>query len=145
MCMVPGRPWKIIHDEGLIKAIGVGSFSPARLADLITFNRYPPAINQIETHPFCQQIIPAEFMKDHGIQIEAWAPFAEGKMTFSTIPLCVLKEVLVIESHFHRKNQRNFRCLSNTGSCGAGSQMCAGYCSCNGNLLSCCCSYGSPF
>ncbi len=32
-----------------------------------------------------------------------------------------------------------------TGGCRAGSQMCAGYCSCNGNLLSCCCSYGSPF
>ncbi|EFO3580603.1 hypothetical protein C2D19_20895 [Escherichia coli] len=36
-------------------------------------------------------------------------------------------------------------CTSNTGGCRAGSQMCAGYCSCNGNLLSCCCSYGSPF
>jgi len=36
-------------------------------------------INQIETHPFCQQTIPAEFMKDHGIQIEVWAPFVEGK------------------------------------------------------------------
>ncbi|ALL93618.1 hypothetical protein AKK22_12850 [Escherichia coli] len=36
-------------------------------------------------------------------------------------------------------------CTSNTGGCRAGSQMCASYCGCNGNLLSCCCSYGSPF
>lgn len=73
------RAMEDLYDEGLIKAIGVSNFSPAKLADLITFNRYPPAVNQIETHPFCQQIIPAEFMKAHGVQIEAWAPFAEGK------------------------------------------------------------------
>ncbi|RCR36787.1 hypothetical protein AOY64_13155 [Escherichia coli] len=36
-------------------------------------------------------------------------------------------------------------CTSNTGGCRADSQMCASYCGCNGNLLSCCCSYGSPF
>ncbi|UKR58944.1 hypothetical protein F1748_08020 [Escherichia coli] len=36
-------------------------------------------------------------------------------------------------------------CASNTGGCRAGSQMCAGYCGCNGNLLSCCCSYGAAF
>ena len=81
------RAMENLYDEGLIKAIGVSNFSPAKLADLMTFNRYLPAINQIETHPFCQQINPAEFMKAYDIQIEAWAPFAEGKKDIFNNPV----------------------------------------------------------
>jgi len=73
------RAMEELYEEGLIKAIGVSNFSPARLTDLITFNRIPPVLNQVETHPFCQQRASAKFMKHHGVQIESWAPFAEGK------------------------------------------------------------------
>lgn len=82
--------WRAMEDlyrEGVIKAIGVSNFSSAQLADLITFNRIAPMVNQVETHPFCQQNHAAEFMQQHHIAIEAWAPFAEGKNEIFTQPL----------------------------------------------------------
>ncbi len=47
--------------------------------DLIVHNDVTPAVNQIETHPFCQQIETQQFLQDHGVQIESWGPFAEGR------------------------------------------------------------------
>ncbi|WKX27936.1 aldo/keto reductase [Tatumella ptyseos] len=82
--------WRAMEDlyrEGVIKAIGVSNFSSAQLADLITFNHIAPMVNQVETHPFCQQNHAAEFMQQHHIAIEAWAPFAEGKNEIFTQPL----------------------------------------------------------
>ncbi|PAF22332.1 2,5-diketo-D-gluconic acid reductase [Terribacillus saccharophilus] len=74
--------WRAMEDlyhEGKIKAIGVSNFHMDRLIDLIDHNEVTPAVNQIETHPFCQQIDSAKFMKDKNVQIESWGPFAEGK------------------------------------------------------------------
>jgi len=47
--------------------------------DLIVFNKVIPAVNQIETHPFNQQIETQKFLKENKVQIESWGPFAEGK------------------------------------------------------------------
>ena len=47
--------------------------------DLIVHNQVVPAVNQIETHPFNQQIETQEFLQDNNVQIESWGPFAEGK------------------------------------------------------------------
>ena len=52
---------------------------PDRLQDLILHNEVTPAVNQVETHPFHQQTAAGEFMRSKGVQIESWAPFAEGK------------------------------------------------------------------
>jgi diketogulonate reductase-like aldo/keto reductase len=68
-----------LYRAGRVRAIGVSNFAPDRLADLIGFNEVVPAVNQVETHPFCQQVEPAAFMKEQGVQIESWGPFAEGK------------------------------------------------------------------
>ncbi len=65
--------------EGKIRAIGVSNFQPDPLIDLIIHNEVTPAVNQVETHPFNQQILSAEFMKENNVQVESWAPFAEGK------------------------------------------------------------------
>lgn len=73
------RAMEELQEEGLIRAIGVSNFAPDRLTDLITFNRIVPAVNQVETNPFYQQIDNAGFMKQSGVQPESWAPFAEGK------------------------------------------------------------------
>jgi len=73
------RAMEDLYKEGKIKAIGVSNFYPDRLIDLIQFNEIVPAINQVETHPFNQQVKAQEIMKKYGVQIEAWAPFAEGK------------------------------------------------------------------
>lgn len=80
-----------LHAEGLIKAIGVSNFYPDRLVDLITHNDVVPAVNQIETHPFFQRATDQELMREHGVQIESWGPFAEGKNDLFTNP--VLAEI----------------------------------------------------
>ncbi|MGF9699946.1 aldo/keto reductase [Paenibacillus sp. MABNR03] len=74
--------WRAMEDlyrEGKIKAIGVSNFLPDRLMDLIVHNEIVPAVNQVETHPFYQQIESTAFMKEQGVQHQSWAPFAEGK------------------------------------------------------------------
>jgi 2,5-diketo-D-gluconate reductase A len=74
--------WRAMQDlykEGRIKAIGVSNFHPDRLIDLMIHNEIVPAVNQIETHPFHQQIESQKFLQENNVQIESWGPFAEGK------------------------------------------------------------------
>lgn len=73
------RAMEEILGEGRVRAIGVSNFGPDRLVDLIIHNDVVPAVNQVETNPFCQQMDAQEIMKSEGVQIESWAPFAEGK------------------------------------------------------------------
>ena len=73
------RAMEELYKEGRIRAIGVSNFYPDRLQDLILHNEVTPAVNQVETHPFHQQTAAGEFMRSKGVQIESWAPFAEGK------------------------------------------------------------------
>ena len=73
------RAMEELYREGKIKAIGVSNFQPDRLMDLMLHNEVAPAVNQIETHPFCQQIETAKFLKENNVQIESWGPFAEGR------------------------------------------------------------------
>jgi 2,5-diketo-D-gluconate reductase A len=80
-----------LYGEGLIKAIGVANFHPDRLVDLVTHNDITPAVNQIETHPFFQRTADQDLMREHGVQIESWGPFAEGKNNLFANP--VLTEI----------------------------------------------------
>ncbi|ULO04893.1 aldo/keto reductase [Paenibacillus sp. 19GGS1-52] len=73
------RAMEELYREGKIRAIGVSNFYPDRLVDLIIHNEVIPAVNQIETHPFNQQIESQNLMQDNQVQIQSWAPFAEGK------------------------------------------------------------------
>ena len=73
------RALEELYEEGKVRAIGVSNFHPDRLVDLIAFHHIIPAVNQIETHPFLQQLETQKFIEEQGIQIESWAPFAEGK------------------------------------------------------------------
>lgn len=74
--------WKAMEElyhDGKIKAIGVSNFEPAQLDDLIANSEVKPAIHQIETHAFFQEGTERDYLKEHGIQMEAWSPFAEGR------------------------------------------------------------------
>lgn len=73
------RAMEELYRDGRIRAIGVSNFQPDRLMDLIVHNQVPPAVNQIETHPFNQQIETQQFLQENNVQIESWGPFAEGK------------------------------------------------------------------
>lgn len=69
----------------------MSNFYPDRLVDLIQHNDITPAVNQIETHPFFQRADYQTLMSEHGVQIESWGPFAEGKNDLFTNP--VLAEI----------------------------------------------------
>ena len=73
------RAMQELYHEGKVKAIGVANFQPDRVVDLIINSGFTPAVNQIETHPFHQQIENQQFLKDNNVQIQSWGPFAEGK------------------------------------------------------------------
>lgn len=81
------RAMQDLHKQGLARAIGVANFHPDRLVDLIDHNEIPPAVNQIETHPFHQRGADQALMRERGVQIESWAPFAEGRNDLFTNPL----------------------------------------------------------
>lgn len=73
------RAMEELYRAGRIRAIGVSNFHPDRVMDLIVHNNVVPAVNQIETHPFNQQLSTQQFLQENGVQIESWGPFAEGK------------------------------------------------------------------
>jgi diketogulonate reductase-like aldo/keto reductase len=73
------RAMEELYQQGKVRAIGISNFQPDRVMDLISFNKIVPAVNQIETHPFHQQIEAHKFLQENGIQHESWGPFAEGK------------------------------------------------------------------
>lgn len=73
------RAMQELYREGKVRAIGVSNFRDDRLLDLTLRNEVVPAVNQVETHPFYQQIESARLMKEYKVQIESWAPFAEGR------------------------------------------------------------------
>lgn len=73
------RAMEELYKNGKVKAIGVSNFQPDRIMDIITFNEVIPAVNQVETHPFNQQIEVQKFLTKNKVQIESWGPFAEGR------------------------------------------------------------------
>lgn len=73
------RAMEDLHEERKIRAIGVSNFPPDRLVDLIIHSRIAPAVNQVETHPFCQQREAMAVMEAYGVRMESWGPFAEGR------------------------------------------------------------------
>jgi diketogulonate reductase-like aldo/keto reductase len=68
-----------LYRAGRIRAIGVSNFYPDRLQDFVLHNEVAPAVNQIELHPFHQQVDALALHRELGVQAEAWGPFAEGR------------------------------------------------------------------
>ena len=73
-----------LHEAGKIRAIGVSNFYPDRIVDFVLHNKITPAVNQIEVHPFHQQMEAQKLLEENNVQIEAWGPFAEGKNNMFT-------------------------------------------------------------
>jgi diketogulonate reductase-like aldo/keto reductase len=73
------RAMEELYQQGKVRAIGVSNFPPDRIMDLMIHNQITPAVNQIEVNPFQQQIDTQKFLQDNSVQVEAWAPFAEGR------------------------------------------------------------------
>lgn len=73
------RAMEAAYAAGKTRAIGVSNFTPDRVMDLMLHNRVQPAVNQIEVHPFYQRAEDVAFHREHGILVQSWASFAEGK------------------------------------------------------------------
>lgn len=85
------RALEELYKAGKIRAIGVSNFYPDRIADMVAFNEIPPQVNQVETNPLHQQIAAQKNMIKRNVQMEAWAPFGEGRNNMFVNP--VLKEI----------------------------------------------------
>lgn len=83
------RAMEELYKEGRVKAIGISNFQPDRVMDFLVHQEVVPAVNQIETHPFHQQIDTQQFLAENQVQIESWGPFAEGKNDMFTNELLV--------------------------------------------------------
>jgi diketogulonate reductase-like aldo/keto reductase len=125
------RAMEELYKEDKIRAIGVSNFYPDRMMDLIVHHDIIPAVNQIETHPFHQQVETQKFLSENGVQIESWGPFAEGRNNlFKNEALAsigrkynksiaqvvlrwlTLREVVVIPKSVHKDRiQENFNCF----------------------------------
>ena len=73
------RALEELYEEGKLRAIGISNFYVDRMVDFVSFNRIVPMVNQIEAHIYNQQKVSMEYAEKYGVQIEAWAPFGEGR------------------------------------------------------------------
>lgn len=81
--------WRALEDlygEGKLRAIGISNFYPDRMVDLASFAKIKPMVNQIEIHPHNQQTAAVEWNGKYGVQLEAWAPFGEGRGDMFNLP-----------------------------------------------------------
>jgi diketogulonate reductase-like aldo/keto reductase len=105
------RAMEALNDAGTLRAIGISNFQPDRVIDLLVHHRVAPAVNQIETHPFCQQIEAGALLKARGIQHESWAPFAEGRNDLFRNPILMR----IAERHGKSVGQVVLRWLTQRG------------------------------
>ena len=91
------RALERLYEKGKIRAIGVSNFYPDRLVDMALFNDVVPAVNQIEVNPFHQRVDDVTYNEKYGVQIEAWAPFAEGRNNMFSNP-----ELQAIGDKYHK-------------------------------------------
>lgn len=81
------RALEAAYKEGKVRAIGVSNFYPDHFIDFASNVEIVPAVNQVETHVFDQQIEAQGYMKEFGTHMMAWAPLAEGRNNFFTNPV----------------------------------------------------------
>ncbi|HSX33572.1 MAG TPA: aldo/keto reductase [Candidatus Saccharimonadales bacterium] len=78
------RAMEELYEAGKVKAIGVSNFTSAKVVDFVLNNKIKPMVNQIETHPFNQQVEARKILDEYGIVHEGWAPLAEGRQDLFT-------------------------------------------------------------
>lgn len=80
------RALEDLYDEGKLRSIGISNFYVDRMVDIASFSRIRPMVNQVETHPHNQQIEAKVWHDKYGVQMEAWAPFGEGRGNMFALP-----------------------------------------------------------
>lgn len=80
------RALEDLYEEGKIRTIGISNFYADRMVDMASFVKIRPAVNQIEIHPHHQQKEAKMWHEKYGVQMEAWAPFGEGRGGMFELP-----------------------------------------------------------
>ena len=80
------RALEDLHDEGLIRSIGISNFYADRMVDIYHYARVKPVLNQLEMHPFHQRWDEQEWNGRYGICLEAWSPFGRGRENMLELP-----------------------------------------------------------
>ena len=80
------RALEELYEAGKLRAIGISNFYADRMVDIASFARIRPMVNQVEIHPHNQQIVAKEWNGKYGLQLEAWAPFGEGRGGMFELP-----------------------------------------------------------
>lgn len=80
------RALEDLYEAGKLRSIGISNFYPDRMVDIASLARIRPLVNQIEVHPLHQQAEAKQWLDKYGIQMEAWAPFGEGRGGLFTNP-----------------------------------------------------------
>lgn len=80
------RALEELYDEGRLRAIGISNFYADRMVDIASFARIRPMVNQIELHPHHQRADDLAWHAKYGVQVEAWAPFGEGRGGMFELP-----------------------------------------------------------
>ena len=80
------RALEDLYGEGKLRAIGISNFYPDRMVDIASFSRIRPQVNQVEIHPRNQQTESKVWHDRYGVQMEAWAPFGEGRGDMFSLP-----------------------------------------------------------
>ncbi len=73
------RAMEELHHEGKIRALGMSNATDAQMNELIANFAVKPTVHQIETHAFFHEHAAFDYLRQHGVQMEAWSPFAEGR------------------------------------------------------------------
>ena len=85
------RALEELYKEGKLRAIGISNHYVDRMVEFASFVSIPPMVNQMEIHPLNQQLNLIPWADKYHIQLEAWAPFGEGRKGLFDNP--ILKEI----------------------------------------------------
>lgn len=75
------------QQAGKVRAIGISNFKAAKMIEFVGLNEVKPQVNQIEANPWYQRAADLVWHEQYGVQVEAWAPFAEGHHDLFTNPI----------------------------------------------------------
>ena len=75
------------YKEGKLRAIGVSNFPIDKLQEILDQCEVVPAVMQVEAHPYYPADHVRSFMKEHGIQLQAWFPLGHGNKDMLSDPV----------------------------------------------------------
>ncbi|KAJ3045945.1 Alcohol dehydrogenase [NADP(+)] [Rhizophlyctis rosea] len=83
-------------DTGLVKHIGVSNYNTILIADLLRYARIPPAVNQVERHPYLSQQKLVSYCQNRGIHVSAYTPLGRpGRV--GTVEKEIIKETVAVK------------------------------------------------